>query len=185
MSIEQTLERIATALERLNATSEIMLERNTIALSKSLGAVADRTIAGDDTTADVADVADAEPVDLNSADEPDHTIEVSTPAAPKRVRPSRAKGAGAAAEPAPVVTVNRINGVVQPPPEQAQAVEHLAPAPAITLDQVNSELQRYVQVEGKSGSAIMEILGAYHPSRSLRNIDPSHFAEILTRVEAL
>lgn len=178
MSIELTLERIATALERLNATSEIMLERNTIALSRSLGAVADRIIDGDD---DVRSM----PVDLNGADEPDHTIEVSTPAAPKRVRPSRAKGAGAAAEPAPVVTVNRINGVVQPPPEQAQAVEHLAPAPAITLDQVNSELQRYVQVEGKSGSAIMEILGAYHPSRSLRNIDPSHFAEILTRVEAL
>lgn len=182
MSIEQTLERIATALERLNATSEIMLERNTIALSKSLGAVADRVITGDDTT---TDVADATQVDLNGADEPDHTIEVSTPAAPKRVRPSRAKGAVAAAEPAPVVTVNRINGVVQPSPELAQVVEHLAPTPAISLDQVNSELQRLVQVEGKSGSAIMEILGAYHPSRSLRNIDPSHFAEILTRVEAL
>lgn len=56
---------------------------------------------------------------------------------------------------------------------------------AMTLDDANEKLRALV-TKGVSGSAIMDLLGQYDPKGcSLRNIDPIHYGEIVSRAEAL
>lgn len=114
----------------------------------------------------------------NVTDSPAMPLEQSDAPVPT-AKKSRSKKATypATAEPPAAATAE----VLSAPAPQPEPAHGTAP---MTLDECNSKLQQLV-MGGKSGSAIMDLLGSYHESRNLRHIDPVHYAEIIERVEAL
>ena len=94
---------------------------------------------------------------------------------------------------APVVEKKPRSKKAAPAPAAEPVAEVLsAPAPepepahgAMTLDECNAQLREIVLAKN-NGSAIMDLLGKYAPAtRSLRDIDPVHYPEIVDRAKEL
>jgi hypothetical protein len=65
------------------------------------------------------------------------------------------------------------------------AVPTTAAAPVYpTLDECNTVLQNAVTSGTWEASDILEMLGEFHNSRALRNIDPEFYQEIIERIQA-
>lgn len=101
----------------------------------------------------------------------DTPAEAVAPVAEKKSRSKKAAPAPAA-EP-----VAEVLSAPAPEPEPAHG--------AMTLDECNAQLREIVLAKN-NGSAIMDLLGNYAPAtRSLRDIDPVHYPEIVERARGL